>query len=63
MILVDQIKAGDKFLPLGEGLRALANNLVQRGAKISIAACTELPVVLNQEMCDVPFASTTEVLA
>lgn len=63
MTLVEKIKAGDKSPPVVEGLRALANNLVQRGAKVLIVACTELPLVLNQEMFDVPFVSPTHVLA
>ena len=63
MTLVEQIKAGDKSPLVVEGLRALANNLAQRGAKVLIAACTELPLVLNQEMFDVPFISPTDVLA
>jgi aspartate racemase len=63
MTLIEKIKAGDKSPSVVEGLRALANNLVQRGAKVLIAACTELPLVLNQEMFDVPFVSPTHVLA
>jgi aspartate racemase len=63
MILIEKIKAGDTSPLVGEGLQALANNLVQRGAKLIIAACTELPLVLNQEMFDVPFISPTDVLA
>jgi aspartate racemase len=63
MMLVEQIKAGDRSHSVVEGLRALANHLVRRGAKVLIAACTELPLVLNQEMFDVPFVSPTDVLA
>jgi len=44
-------------------LRSLANALVDRGAKVLIAACTEFPLVLNDSMFDVAFVSSTDVLA
>ena len=63
MSWVEQIKGGDKSPQVAEGLRALANNLVQRGAKVLIAACTEFPLVLDESMFDVAFVSSTDVLA
>jgi aspartate racemase len=63
MSLVEQIKGGNKSPQVAEGLRALANNLVQRGANVLIAACTEFPLVLDESMFDVAFVSSTDVLA
>lgn len=63
MSLVEQIKAGDQSDEVGSALRALANKLVDRGAKVLIAACTEFPLVLDESMFDVAFVSSTDVLA
>lgn len=63
MSLVEEIKGGNKSAQVAEGLRALANSLVQRGAKVLIAACTEFPLVLDQSMFNVAFISSTDVLA
>lgn len=63
MSLVEQIKAGDQSEEVVSGLRALADKLVDRGASVLIAACTELPLVLDQSMFDVAFVSSTDVLA
>jgi aspartate racemase len=63
MSLVEQIKGGNKSPQVAEGLRALANHLVQRGAKVLIAACTEFPLVLDESMFNVAFVSSTDVLA
>lgn len=63
MSLVEDIKGGNKSPQVTEGLLALANALVRRGAKVLIAACTEFPLVLDQSMFDVAFVSSTDVLA
>jgi aspartate racemase len=63
MLLIDSIKAGDKSDPVVAGLQRLANLLVSRGAKTVIAACTELPLVLDQSMLSVPLVASTDVLA
>lgn len=63
MVLLDRIKAGDKSEPVVTGLRELAETLVSRGATTLIAACTELPLVLEQTMFKVPLVSSTDVLA
>jgi aspartate racemase len=60
---IDRIKAGDKSEPVVTGLRELAEKLVSRGAKAIIAACTELPLVLDQSMFTIPLISSTDVLA
>jgi aspartate racemase len=61
--LIDRIKAGDKSEPVVTGLCELAERLLSRGAKTLIAACTELPLVLNSSMFTVPLVSSTDVLA
>ena len=63
MSLVERIKGGDQSVEIAEGLKNLANRLVDRGAKVLIAACTEFPLVLNESMFDVAFVSSTDVLA
>jgi len=63
LALVDKIKAGDKSGDVETGLRELGERLVTRGAKALIAACTELPLVLDQSMFSVPLVLSTEVLA
>jgi len=63
MSLVEQIKSGNQSQEVASGLRALANRLVDRGAKVLIAACTEFPLVLDESMFDVAFVSSTDVLA
>lgn len=63
MSLVEQIKSGNQSQQIASGLRALANKLVDRGAKVLIAACTEFPLVLDESMFDVAFVSSTDVLA
>jgi len=63
MSLVLRIKGGDQTAEVAVGLKKLANRLVDRGAKVLIAACTELPLVLDESMFDVAFVSSTDVLA
>ena len=63
LAFVDRIKAGDKSGDVETGLRELGKRLVTRGAKALIAACTELPLVLDQSMFSVPLVLSTEVLA
>jgi aspartate racemase len=63
MTLVEKIKAGDRSQVVTKGLRNLANALIGRGAKVLVAACTELPLVLDESMFDLAFVSSTDVLA
>jgi len=63
MSFVEQIKSGDRSQEIGSGLRALADKLLDRGAKVLIMACTEFPLVLDESMFDVAFISSTDVLA
>jgi aspartate racemase len=63
MRLVDGVKAGIKGAPVSEAMQALANSLEARGAQAIIAGCTEIPLVLDAAMLNVPLISSTDVLA
>lgn len=62
MALVEQIKCGDLSVDVAAGLREQANQLIARGARVLLAACTELPLVLDESMFDVAFVSSTDEL-
>ena len=57
------IKAGDTGPAIAESMRKLANSLVAQGADAVIAGCTEIPLVLDETMLDVPLLSSTDILA
>lgn len=63
MTLVNGIKAGDKGSDVSASMRKLAEALVDRGAAAIIAGCTEIPLVLDGSMLEVPLISSTDVLA
>jgi aspartate racemase len=63
MTLINGIKAGDKGDDVSASMRKLAEALVDRGAAAIIAGCTEIPLVLESSMLDVPLISSTDVLA
>jgi aspartate racemase len=56
------IKAGD-LAAGGVAVRAAAADLVQRGAELIIAGCTEVPLVLDADSLDVALVDATDVLA
>tara|TARA_B100001123_G_scaffold342533_1_gene388655 strand:- start:3613 stop:4356 length:744 start_codon:yes stop_codon:yes gene_type:complete len=57
------IKEGPKILDPSVTLSSVANHLVDKGAEIIIAGCTEIPLVLKNKDLAVPLVSSTEVLA
>jgi aspartate racemase len=63
MTLVNGIKAGHKGSDVSASMRKLAEGLVDRGAAAIIAGCTEIPLVLDDSMLEVPLISSTDVLA
>ena len=63
MQLIDRIKAGDKSDAIADAVQGCAQQLIDRGAAVIIAACTELPLVLKQSMVSVPLIGSTDVLA
>ena len=63
MELVGRIKGGYQGDTVSSKMAGIANALVGRGAQAVIAGCTEIPLVLNSAMLDVPLISSTDVLA
>jgi aspartate racemase len=63
MTLVFQIKAGDKGKNIQQAMLALANKLLGNGAELLIAACTEIPLVLNASDISSPMLVSTDILA
>jgi aspartate racemase len=63
MRLITVIKTGDRSEVVTEGLRRVAEAQVEKGAEAIVAGCTEIPLVLNSSMLDVPLILSTDVLA
>lgn len=63
MELTFRIKRGDKGADVAAGMLRLANALRARGAEAIIAGCTEIPLVMNESMLDLPLISSTDELA
>ncbi len=63
MHLISRIKAGERDAAIPSKMRRLAEQQVNKGAQAIIAACTEIPLVLDESMLDVPLVSSTDVLA
>jgi aspartate racemase len=63
MKLVFRIKSGDQGSEVAHEMINLANSLIQRGADVLIAGCTEIPLVISTQGLTVPFISSTDVLA
>jgi aspartate racemase len=63
MTLINAIKGGQRTEQITSDMLNLAEALIQRGAQLIVAACTELPLVLESTMLRVPLVSSTDVLA
>ncbi len=63
MKLVFRIKRGDLGGDVAHEMINLANSLIQRGADVLIAGCTEIPLVISSQGLTVPLISSTDVLA
>ena len=63
MRLISAIKAGDRSEAVATGMRDVANAQVARGACAIIAGCTEIPLVLTDNLLAVPLVSSTDLLA
>jgi len=63
MRLVAEIKKGNCGTDTATGMQQLATALVARGALAIVAGCTEIPLVLDNSMIDVPLISSTDILA
>ena len=62
MDLIMRIKGGDKSEEVRTGMRSLALELVERGAEVIIAGCTEVPLVLDDEDFNCPLVNSTDAL-
>ena len=62
MELMYRIKANDLDISIGMEMERLAQNLIDQGAEIILAACTEVPLVLHAEFLSVPLVNSTDVL-
>lgn len=60
--LVARIKAGDTSPAVATAMAGLAEMLVAAGADTIIAACTEVPLVLDARRVSVPFVDATAAL-
>jgi len=60
---VFKIKRGDQSAEVAHEMSNIANALIQRGADVLIAGCTEIPLVIAAERMTVPLVSSTDVLA
>jgi aspartate racemase len=63
MRLIGAIKAGDQGPDIAEGMHAVAQALVERGADVIVGGCTEIPIVFEGDGFAVPVISSTNVLA
>lgn len=63
MSLTFRIKRGDKGADVAAGMLRLARALQERGAQAIIAGCTEIPLVLQASMLNIPLISSTDELA
>ena len=62
MTLLYRIKAGDVGMETRQRMQQLAINLNARGAQAIVAACTEVPLVLEADVLAVPLISSTDAL-
>jgi aspartate racemase len=63
MALMYAIKGGDVGPGVQAGMRELGELLIEEGAEVVVAACTEVPLVLRDGDLSRPLLDTTEVLA
>jgi aspartate racemase len=63
MASIHAIKAGDTSDEVRKTMAVLARSLVDAGAEIVIAGCTEIPLVLGADDLPVPLIASTDVLA
>jgi aspartate racemase len=63
MRLIYRIKSGDRGDAVTRAMHELASALVARGAGAIFAGCTEIPLVLKDDMLAVPLVASTDILA
>jgi aspartate racemase len=62
MKLVYRIKAGDLGKQSSAAMEGLANVLIEQGAEILLAGCTEIPLVLDAKQLPLPLYCSTDIL-
>jgi aspartate racemase len=62
MTLIGRIKRGDAGPEVQQGMAELARDLVEAGAELVVAGCTEVPLVLSAPALAVPLVNSTDVL-
>ena len=62
MELLYRIKAGDTGKSAQEQMQGFAERLIDKGAKLIVAGCTEVPLVLHEGMISVPLVGSSDVL-
>lgn len=62
MALIGRLKSGDAGARVRGGMAELAGALVERGAEVVIAGCTEVPLALSAQETGAPLISSTDVL-
>ncbi len=60
---IEAVKGNDTRPIVGNWLAEAGRGLVEDGAEVLLAACTEIPIVLKSEMVPVPLLDPTRVLA
>ena len=63
MQLIFDVKKGKYSKSTRTDMVRLADQLIQKGADIIVAGCTEIPLILDTKSINVPLVSSTEVLA
>ena len=63
MQLIFDVKKGKYSKSTKTDMVRLADQLIQKGADIIVAGCTEIPLILDTKSISVPLVSSTEVLA
>lgn len=62
MTLLYLVKSGDRGEPVRREMAGLAAGLVERGARLLVAGCTEVALVLDAAGVPVPLVDSTDVL-
>jgi aspartate racemase len=63
MNMITAIKSGDQGGSVKAGMESVADALVEDGADVLIAGCTEIPIVFEGRGFSVPVVASTNVLA
>lgn len=62
MSLLYQIKAGTPLADIKPPMTLLVTSLLDRGAEVLIAGCTEIPLVLSDADIPIPLLASTDIL-